>query len=342
VKGSLRLASLDLGTNSTRLLVADCDGSRTETVDRRMIITRLGEGVDRTRRLAPEAIERAKAALSEYREVMAPLQPAGVTAAATSVLRDCENGEEFLDIAEEILGTRPRVLPGVEEAMTSFLGAVSDLGEELKAAGDAGPVLVFDIGGGSTELVSGEPSITRGGAEPPGDALRLKSVDVGCVRMSERFLTADPPSPVSIGRMESYIVQLLKPAIASLLPEKPRGSLSRVSPGPARWSLGVGLAGTVTTISGINMGLEEYDTDRIHHSNLTRDQVEQIFRKLASVPLDERKKAMGLEPGRADIIVGGAAVLRVVMDVARLEEILVSEKDILDGLVIDLYWRLAT
>lgn len=340
MKGSLRLASLDLGTNSTRLLVADCDGSRTETVDRRMIITRLGEGVDRTRQLSPEAIERARVALSEYCKVITPLQPAGVAAVATSVLRDCENGEEFLDIAEEILGTRPRVLPGVEEARMSFLGAVSDLGEELKTAGDAGPALVFDIGGGSTELVTGDPSIARGGAEPPDDALRLKSVDVGCVRMSERFLTTDPPSPVSIGRMETYIVQVLRPAIASLLPEKSRGSSSRVSPGPAPWSLGVGLAGTVTTISGINMGLEEYDTDRIHHSKLTRDQVEQIFRKLASVPLDERKKVMGLEPGRADIIVGGAAVLRVVMDVARLEEILVSEKDILDGLVIDLYRRL--
>ncbi len=327
MKKSRRLASLDLGTNSTRLLVADCDGARTETIERRMVITRLGEGVDRTHRLSPEAVERARAALVAYSQVLAPLKPAGIAAAATSVLRDCENGDEFLDLSEEVLGTRPRVLPGGEEAMTSFIGAVSDLGPELVAAGGKGPVLVFDIGGGSTELVAGDPADVRCGAGIDPGVLKLGSVDVGCVRMSERFLTTDPPSPVSVGRMESHIVQQLRPAIAALLPEKP--------------SLGVGLAGTVTTVSGINLGLREYETDRIHHSRLTRAEVEQVFRKLASVPLEERKKVMGLEPGRADIIVGGTAVLRVVMDLARLDEILVSEKDILDGLVIDLYHKMA-
>lgn len=293
-----------------------------------MVITRLGEGVDRTHRLSPEAVERTRAALVAYSEVLAPLKPAEVAAAATSVLRDCENGDEFLDLAEEVLGTRPRVLPGGEEAMISFLGAVSDLDPELEASAGKGPVLVFDIGGGSTELVAGDPADVRRGAGIDPGALKLRSVDVGCVRMSERFLTTDPPSPVSVGRMESHVVQRLRPAIAALLPEKP--------------SLGVGLAGTVTTVSGINLGLREYDTDRIHHSRLTRDEVERIFRRLASVPLEERKEFMGLEPGRADIIVGGTAVLRVVMDLARLDEILVSEKDILDGLVIDLFHRLAT
>ncbi len=321
----LRLASIDIGTNSTRLLVADCDGQRTETVERMMVITRLGEGVDEAGSLMPEAVERTVAALEGYRDVMAPLGPAGIAAAATAALRGCDNSWEFLDRAEGVIGVKPRVLSGDEEAMMSFLGAVSGLGEET--AGLEGPVLVFDIGGGSTELIVGEAGAARPGAAP--DSLSMRSVNVGCVRMSERFLKTDPPSPVSVGRMESHIVQAVKPAVSSLLGgEKP--------------ALAVGLAGTVTTLSGMNMGLEEYDTDRIHHSRLTRAKVEELFRKLASVELEERKKLMGLEPGRADIIVGGAAVLRVVMDLAGLDEILVSEKDILDGLVLDLHRRLAT
>lgn len=324
VTGSLRLASIDLGTNSTRLLVAECDGARTETVDRRMAITRLGEGVDESGLLLPEAVERTIAALEGYRDVMAPLEPTGVAAAATAVLRGCDNAGEFLDRAEGIIGTRPRVLSGEEEAMMSFLGAMSDLRDE--AAGGLGRVLVFDIGGGSTELVVGDLAATAAGAPP--ESLEMRSVDVGCVRMSERFLKTDPPSPVSIGRMESHIVGKLRSTVASLLAEKP--------------ALAVGLAGTVTTLSGIKLGLEDYDTDRIHHSKLTRGDVEEIFRRLASVPLEERKKIMGLEPNRADVIVGGAAVLRVVMDLAGLDEILVSEKDILDGLIIDLYRSLAT
>ncbi len=322
--GSQRLASLDLGTNSTRLLIADCDGSRTRTIERRMVITRLGEGVDETHRLLPGAIERTLAALEQYRGVTGPLEPLGVAAAATAVLRGCENREEFLDRAEGIIGARPRVLPGEEEAMMSFLGAMSDLGDE--AVGGHGRVLVFDIGGGSTELVAGD--LRDAVDQTPSGSLQVRSVDVGCVRMSERFLKTDPPSPVSIGRMESHIVGKLRSAVASLLGDRP--------------ALAVGLAGTITTLSGIKLGLEEYDTDRIHHSRLTRADVEEIFTRLASVPLEERKEAMGLEPGRADVIIGGAAVLRVIMDLAGLEEILVSEKDILDGLLIDLYRRLAT
>ena len=333
MKESLRLASLDIGTNSTRLLVSDCDGSRCQTVERRMVITRLGEGVDETRRLSPAALERTEVALESYRDVMRSLEPAGVIAAATSALRDSENGEEFLDLAGSIIGVRPRVLPGDEEAVMSFLGAASGLaGQAVRPEPDSdypprlgeGKILVFDIGGGSTELIVGDADLVGGLEESiPSGALEARSADVGCVRMSERFLASDPPSPVSIGRMESYIVQKIRPAINALLPEKP--------------VLAVGLAGTVTTLSGIKQGLEEYDTDRIHHSRLSRRDVEEIFVKLASVPIEERKRVMGLEPGRADVIVGGAAILRIIMDLARLDEILVSEKDILDGLVIDLY-----
>lgn len=320
MKDHLRLASLDLGTNSTRLLIADCDGEVTETVDRRMVITRLGEGVDESRQLSPVAVERTEAALTSFAEAMWALAPTGVAAAATSVLRDSLNGKKFLDYAERVLGMRPRILQGDQEAHLSFLGAASDL-EGLMEEG-AGELLVFDIGGGSTELILGAfPPVEAEGA--PG--LVLRSVDVGCVRMTERFLAAnDPPSPIAIGRMESFLVSRLRPVIEEMLAGR-------------EIALAVGLAGTITTLSGIQQGLDEYDTDHIHHSRLSRSEVEELFRKLAAVPIAERKKVMGLEPARADIIVGGTAVLRVVMDLAGLNEILVSEKDILDGLVIDLY-----
>lgn len=310
-------ASLDIGTNSTRLLVAGSDGLTTSTIDRRMTITRLGEGVDKTRELSPGAVERTLAALREYRAVMERLGPAGVTAAATAVLRRVENRADFLDAAERVIGVRPRVLRGEEEAFASFLGAVSDVGDW-----EGGKVLVFDIGGGSTELISADAGPGESLGALPVEALARRSVDVGCVRMSERFLNSDPPSPVSIGRLESHVLGVLRPVLSSLLDGEPR--------------LAIGLAGTVTTLSGIRQGLREYETGRIHHSVLKREDVEEMFRKLARDPLDERKKTMGLEPGRADVIVGGTAVLRVLMDLARLREILVSEKDILDGLVIEM------
>lgn len=324
-----RLASIDVGTNSTRLLVADCDGERTRTVDRRMIITRLGRGVDESHRLSPAAVERTAAVLKDYRAVLDTLEPEGVRAAATSALRDCGNGWEFLDLAGEIIGCRPEILAGEEEARMSFLGALSDLEAEC----GEGDVLVFDVGGGSTEIIVGGRAArpapgSPGFSDGPEKGMKLRSVDVGCVRMSERFLSAsDPPSPVEVGRMESHLVRALKPAMEQLLP----GELS----------IGVGLAGTVTTLSAIKQGLKEYDTERIHHSRLSREDVEELFVNLASVDLSERKRVMGLEPGRADVIVGGAAVLRVIMDLAGLTEILVSEKDILDGLVIDAYGRSA-
>jgi exopolyphosphatase/guanosine-5'-triphosphate,3'-diphosphate pyrophosphatase len=310
VKESLRLASIDIGTNSIRLLVAGCDGEKTETLDRRMVITRLGEGVDETHFLSAAAMERTAVTLSDYRSAMDRLEPAGIRAVATSALRDCRNKDEFLDSAYKVIGRKPDILSGADEASASFIGAVSDI--DLDGMDEAGPILVFDIGGGSTEIIVGDH-----------EGIVARSVDVGCVRMSERFLTADPPSPVTVGRMESHIVGVLKPVISEILP-----------PGV---SLAVGLAGTVTTLSAMKQGLEVYDTDRIHHSRLSRAEVQGLFVKLASVDVEERKRVMGIEPGRADVIVGGTAVLLAIMDLVGIDEVLVSEKDILDGLVIDLY-----
>ncbi len=316
----MRLASIDIGTNSTRLLVADCDGRRTRTVERLMRITRLGEGVDKKHELVGEAMERTLAALREYAEVMDSQSRPRIGAVATSALRDCRNSAEFLDAAEQTIGVRPQVVTGALEAALSYVGAVSDLTSELTV--DEG-LLVFDIGGGSTELMTA--------IAPPsfplcdGGWLRSRSVDVGCVRMSERYLSSDPPSPISIGRLESFLVAKLKPAVSSVA--------------PAGVKRAVGLAGTVTTVSALKLGLEEYDTEAVHHSSVTRADVEEIFKKLAAVDVEERKRIMVVESGRADVIVGGVAVLRAVMDVSSIDELLVSEKDILDGIVLDLYAR---
>lgn len=328
MKRSRRLASIDIGTNSTRLLVADCDGSRTVPADRRMTITRLGAGVDETKNISPDSAERVALVLEEYAAAMRELGVEEAVAAATSVLRDCENGGDFLGRVEEILGVAPVVLSGEIEGRLSFLGAVSG----LRGIGKESELFVFDIGGGSTEMTAGRmPDDPDDGRKLVDKSLKVKtvSVDIGCVRMSERFLKDDPPSPISIGRMESHLVNELKPVIAELITGEER---------PA----GIALAGTATTVSAINMGLEEYDADRIHHSELSRGDVERIFIDLAKVEHEERKTVMGIEPGRADVIIGGMAVLRAVMDLSKIEQVLISEKDILDGLILNLYHNSGT
>ncbi|MDD5447994.1 MAG: Ppx/GppA phosphatase family protein [Actinomycetota bacterium] len=320
MRGYQRLASIDIGTNSTRMLVADCNGFITKTIDRRMVITRLGKAVDGTGKLDSEAIEGTLSVLSEYARLLSSHKPDRVSVAATSALRDSANAGDFVSRAGEITGSEVEILPGGEEARLSFVGAVSNL-PRGKVGRRAGKIFVFDIGGGSTELIAG--NLPRKRSRLLYEEPRVRSIQVGCVRMSERFLKGDPPSPVALGRMESYLVSTLKPAFDSLFQSKP--------------SLVVGLAGTVTTVAAIKLGLTEYNSQAIHHSCLLREEVEEIYRRLASVPLSDRKKIMGLEPERADIIVGGIAVLRAVMDLAGVDEILVSEKDILDGLILRLY-----
>ncbi|MDD5448871.1 MAG: Ppx/GppA phosphatase family protein [Actinomycetota bacterium] len=323
MRGYQRLASIDVGTNSTRMLVADCDGFVTKTIDRRMVITRLGKAVDGTGKLDSEAIERTLSVLSEYARLLSSHKPERVSVAATSALRDSANAGDFVSRAGEITGSEVEILPGEEEARLSFLGAVSNLPRGKVGSRGKREIFVFDIGGGSTELIVG--NLPRKRSRLLYEEPRVRSIQVGCVRMSERFLKGDPPSPLALGRMESYLVSTLKPALDSLFQGKP--------------SLVVGLAGTVTTVAAIKLGLTEYNSEAIHHSFLLREEVEEIYRKLASVPLSDRKKIMGLEPERADIIVGGIAVLRAVMDLARVSEILVSEKDILDGLILRLHAR---
>jgi len=302
----MRVAAIDIGTNSTRLLVADVDGAgrdaRLAPVDRRMRITRLGQGVDATRQLHPDAIERTVDALREYRGALDDLGVEAVRATATSAARDATNRAQLFGPAADVLGVVPELLGGEEEARLSFLGATAGLDEPA-------PYLVVDIGGGSTEFVVGTD-------EPVG----LASIDVGCVRLTEQLLISDPPAPEEL----SEAVQIVRDHLADV---------DREVPAIRDAATLVGLAGTVTTVAAVELGLPEYDADKLHHFRLTREAAEDVFRTLATEPAAQRRHNPGLEQGRVDVIVGGAAVLVTILRVLGFDELLVSEADILDGLV---------
>ncbi len=302
----MRCAAIDMGTNSTRLLVADVEGSGAEadvkTLERLMTITRLGEGVASTRRLSSAGIERVCVVLREYRGVMESMGVERVRATATSAARDAENRDEFVKAVEDALGFAPEIITGEEEAALSFLGATAGL--------DApGPFLVVDIGGGSTEFVVGTD-------KPEG----LISIDVGCVRVTETFLHSDPPLPDEL----SNAVQVLRDHMADVV---------REVPGVRDCATLVGLAGTVSAVASIEQGLVEYDRSRIHGFRITRSAAEDVFRTLATESLEQRRFNPGLETERASVIVGGCIVLVSVLRSLGYEEVLVSESDILDGVV---------
>ena len=293
-------AAIDCGSNSTRLLVGD-GGPR--PIERLMTVTRLAQGVDAARRLAPDAIERTLAVLRGYRAVMDRHGVERVRMAATSAVRDAENRDQFLDAAEAVVGVRPDLLAGDEEGRLSFAGATAG----LDPAG--GPYLVVDIGGGSTEFVVGTDA-------PVG----VVSVDVGCVRITERYLHSDPPSPLELSQAITVMHAHLR-------------DVKRELPAVVEARRLVGLAGTVTTMAAVEIGLPVYDRDRIHHFVLTREAAEDVFRTLATESRADRAHNPGLEEARADVIVGGAAILVAVMRHFDLDECLVSESDILDGLL---------
>lgn len=297
----MRVAAIDCGTNSTRLLVREAESRL--PLARRMQITRLGEGVDRTRRLEPAAIGRTVEVLRGYRSLMDELGVGSFRATATSAARDASNREEFFEAAAEALGSAPELLGGEEEGRLSFLGATAELDP------DDGPFLVVDIGGGSTEFVVGTDS-------PSG----VTSIDVGCVRLTEKFLRSDPPTPEQLSQAMSVMRAYLDDVKRELPEAKEAARL-------------VGLAGTVTTMAAVEIGLQEYDPERIHHFVLTRAAAEDVFRTLATEPHADRIHNPGLEEARADVIVGGCAILVTVMRQFGFDECLVSESDILDGLV---------
>jgi exopolyphosphatase/guanosine-5'-triphosphate,3'-diphosphate pyrophosphatase len=314
VRRTAPVAAIDCGTNSTRLLVAEPDG---RPLERLMHITRLGEGVDAAGRLAPEAIARTVAVLREYRARMDHYGVVGARATATSAARDAANRDHLFAEAERALGVRLELLSADAEGRLSFVGATTELDPE------GGPYLVVDIGGGSTELVTARPPIlagTTGNGTALGPEIAVASIDLGCVRVTERFLRHDPPLPSELAHAADAVRTGLDAAAAA------RPAVT----GAAQL---VGLAGTVTTLAAIDQGLVANDRDRIHHSVLARERVEELLDTLAGESREERLRRPGLEEARADVIVGGIVVLATLMRHLEFEWCLVSEADILDGLV---------
>jgi exopolyphosphatase/guanosine-5'-triphosphate,3'-diphosphate pyrophosphatase len=306
-----RVAAIDCGTNSIRLLVADADPETGELVDldRRMVIVRLGQGVDRTGRLAPEALERTFAACREYAAVIKEYGAERLRFVATSASRDAENRDEFVRGVLDILGVEPEVISGDQEAEFSFTGAT----KELTGRDDlAKPFLVVDIGGGSTEFVVGDEHVRA-----------ARSVDVGCVRMTERHLVheghvSDPPTEAEIASMWADIERALDLA-EETVPLREAHTL-------------VGLAGSVTTLSAIHQDLPEYDSAAIHHSRIPYARVREITEWLLRSTHAERAAIPSMHPGRVDVIGAGALVLQSIMERVGAEEVVVSEHDILDGI----------
>jgi len=301
-----RVAAIDQGTNSIRLLVAEPDGKDGfADLGRDMIITRLGQGVDETGRLAPDALERTTEVLARYARRARALHAERIRVSATAVLRDASNGDAYERAVRALTGSELEIVSGEREAELSFLGATSGL--EAPS-----PFLVLDIGGGSTEFVLG--------AERPTAA---HSTQIGSVRLTERLVTSDPPG--------EHELRALRDAVGSVLDEVER-SIPAVS--DARTLVAV--AGTATTVQAISLGLDPYDPERIHRTRLSFDEAKRVAERLATMTTPERAALPVMAPGRADVIVAGTAILVEVMGRFGFDEALVSETDILDGLVLEM------
>jgi exopolyphosphatase / guanosine-5'-triphosphate,3'-diphosphate pyrophosphatase len=301
----VRVAVVDIGTNSTRLLVAEvADGRLTAELERQTEVTRLGEGVDATGRLSGEAMDRVFETCARYRERIDALGAERVVAVLTSAVRDAANGEEFREELRRRFGFDARLVSGEREARLTYRGATSWRDHDE-------PLLVLDIGGGSTELVVGA-----------GDDIEFYvSTQIGSVRFTERYLAHDPPSPQEVAACRDAV----------------RAGLESAVPAPvrARPGDGIAVAGTPTSFAAIELRLEPYDRDRVHGHRLARESVEDILADLAALPLERRKRVAGLHPDRAPTIVAGGLILAETMTVSGLDSIEVSERDILEGAALE-------
>jgi exopolyphosphatase / guanosine-5'-triphosphate,3'-diphosphate pyrophosphatase len=297
----MNVAAIDIGTNSIRLLITDAEGRQ---LAREMNITRLGQGVDKTGRLAEAAIERSVEVLASYGALMREHDVTRARATATSAARDAENRDQFFGPAAAALGVMPECISGEEEARLSFQGSTFGLDP------DQGPFLVVDIGGGSTEFILGTHAPEQ-----------LISVDMGCVRMTERHLHTDPPRTAELEACFADVRATLQKVRASVEVTRARCM--------------IGLAGTITALAYLHKGLKHYDPAQTHHTRLGRDAVERMFTRLAALD-DAGRRQILAEPKRSGVIVGGAAVLLTILRELDIPELLVSESDILDGLAASL------
>lgn len=314
-----RVAAIDCGTNSLRLLIADvvndADGKQILTdIERRMVVVRLGQGVDSSGEFHVEALERTRKGLEEYAKLISDAGATRLRMVATSATRDARNRDDFFEMTRDVLdpvisGSIAEVITGEEEAELSFLGAVADLNP------DEGPIVVVDLGGGSTEVVYGADSV-----------MASKSVDVGCVRLTERCLHSDPPTEIEITTAAQTAREIL------------RSAFSAVPLAPAHtW---VGVAGTMTTLAALAHDLPVYDSERIHLSRVPFPRLFDVCDSLVHMTRAQRTSLGPMHPGRADVIGGGAIITRVLAEelsaVTDISELVVSEHDILDGIAYSL------
>lgn len=302
----MRVAVIDCGTNSIRLLVADVDGNNFREVAREMRIVRLGAGVDQNKAFATSAIERTLEATREYAQIIARKGATKIRFCATSATRDASNRQVFIDGVRDILGIEPEVIPGTEEAALSFLGATKEIDKSLA------PYLVVDIGGGSTEFVLGSEIVQA-----------AKSVNIGCVRMSERHLNQQPPTQESIIKASLDIDAAISEAAQSV---DFKGAKTLIA-----------VAGTATTVAAAALGLDTYDRYAIDLSRISAAKIHEVARMFASMNREELAALPYMHPGRVDVITSGALVLSRVMTATGFEECVASESDILDGMA----WKLA-
>ncbi len=304
-----RFAAIDCGTNSIRLLIIEKRSDSVEVMPlvRELRLVRLGEGVDKTREFSSAALTRTFAAIDEYADIIHHFDVRFVKFVATSATRDVSNRDEFAAGIRERLGVDLTVIDGAQEAELSFSGAVAYVRSE-----HPGPYLVIDIGGGSTEFVMGSAAVEYS-----------KSVDIGCVRMAERHLHTDPPTSVAIATAQADIDAAIATALHTV-------------PAPRALTL-VGVAGTVTTVAAIALGLDSYESDKVDGSVITAEQVAEVSQRLLSMSREDRLALPGVEPGRADVIGAGSLILRRIMDLTGADHLVVSEHDILDATA----WTLA-
>lgn len=304
--GAVRVAAVDCGTNSLRLLIADLVDGELVEVDRRMTIVRLGQGVDATGAFAPEALERVFAASDEFAAAIRAAGVARTRFVATSAARDVSNRDEFFAGIAERFGVEPDIISGAEEAELTFRGATSG----LAALDVPGPYLVADIGGGSTELVLGDAVGVRA----------AESLDIGSVRLTERHITSDPTTPDELAAMSKDVEALLD---ATSVPINQARAL-------------VGVAGTVTTVAAVALKLPEYDRTQVHHARISGAVLRDTTAWLTNSSRTERSAVRSIHPGRVDVIGAGALILQRLYDRMAVEEVLVSEHDILDGVALSL------
>jgi exopolyphosphatase/guanosine-5'-triphosphate,3'-diphosphate pyrophosphatase len=306
----MKLASIDIGTNSTRLLIADHYNNKFIPLERKMIITRLGRGLEQNNIILDDSAVRTLDPVSDYCSLISSYDVKRYRAVGTSTLREASNSRWFVSYIYENSGIKIDIISGKEEASLSFHGAVRGIGFNKEHPGS---ILVVDIGGGSTEFILGSSS---------GSIRFTESINIGCVNLTEKFIRHSTPDRENLTGMHRHIKDNLK---------KVTGMINRQRPISI-----IGVAGTITALAAIDLGLKKYDSVKIHQHVLSFRKIKEIYKKLCSLSLEERKKITGLNPKRADIIIGGTAIVIEVLKLLESTEIMTSEKDILDGIIYSL------